>query len=162
MPKFQSFSDVNVRSQAYYVASANGRCRYCGSPTRLLALVLPRSHETLDMDAPADVWERVNGTAILFYVERLPLDVQRRLTLSSPFFRLERSAAGLSYWANHCESCGVFLDDHELHCEPDAAFMPWSEAAAATIELLEVPEPFEAAAGGYALEPEFLRFMRKL
>jgi hypothetical protein len=39
--------------------------------------------------------------------------------------------------------------------------MPSDEPAAARIELLRIPERLEAAAAGYSLEPEFLRFMRR-
>jgi hypothetical protein len=53
------------------------------------------------------------------------------------------------------------LDDYELHCEPDGAFMPCGEAEAGNILLLQIDEPFEAVAAGCALEPEFFRFMRK-
>ena len=43
----------------------------------------------------------------------------------------------------------------------DGAFMPSSEAAAANIHILQIQEPFQAVAAGYALEPEFFGFMRK-
>jgi len=89
-------------------------------------------------------------------VQQLPQAVQDRLTQLSRFFRLSFSEATLnSYWANHCEHCGTLLGDHELHCEPDGAFMPSSEAEAANIRLLHIAEPFAAATAGYALEPEF-------
>jgi len=163
--------DANVRSQTYYIARTSVRCRRCGFPTRLLALALPHNHETLDGDAPADAgcgdsapeaWQRAAVNAILFYVERLSLDVQDRVNRILPTFRLARGAAtSNSYWANHCEHCGTLLDDHELHCEPDGAFMPSSEAAAANIRLQQIQEPFEAVAAGYAFEPEFFGFMRR-
>jgi hypothetical protein len=66
-----------------------------------------------------------------------------------------------SYWANHCEHCGALLGDHELHCEFDCAFMPSSEPSAAKIELLHVREPLEATVAGYAIEPEYFRFMSR-
>jgi hypothetical protein len=190
----ESQPDANIRSQTYFVARTSARCRHCGSWTRVLALAVPLSHETLlptdaddrvDVDdrgeadnpgegggrneaddcngaATAGAWQRADLNAFVFYVERLPGEVQRRLIQLSPFFRLAHSAVTLSYyWANHCEHCRTLLDDHELHCEPDGAFMPSSEAAAAQIELLGMPEPLEALAGGYALEPEFFGFMRK-
>jgi hypothetical protein len=95
-------------------------------------------------------------------VEYLPDGVLDQLKQISPSFRLAYSAATLnSYWANHCEHCGTLLDDHELHCEPEGAFMPASESAAAAIQLSSVEAPFEAAAAGYALAPEFFRFMRR-
>jgi hypothetical protein len=171
MTETPTLADANVRSQTYYVARTDMRCWHCGLSTRLLALAMPRDHETLDEDAQADAdcgdraseaWHRAAVNAIIFYVECLPDGVKDRLNLISPFFRLAHSTATLnSYWANHCEHCGTLLGDHELHCEPDGAFMPSSEAAAANIQLQQIQEPFEAVAAGYAFEPEFFGFMGK-
>jgi hypothetical protein len=152
-------ADANIRSRNYYVARATAECPGCGLHTRLLALALPHLHETLD---PEDDWERVDASAFLFYVEQLPDAVRHRLEPLSRHYRPAQSAATqTTYWANHCEHCGSMLDDHEQHCEPDGAFFPTSEAAAANVELLRISEPFEAAAAGYALEPEFFSFMRR-
>jgi hypothetical protein len=172
MPAIQPLSDANVRSQTYYVATTNVRCWHCGAPTRLMALALPHHHETLDTDtqavagdrdAPApDTWQRASVNAFLFYVEQLSDGVLGHLSQFSQHFRLAHSAVTLnSYWANHCEHCGTLLEDHELHCEPPGAFMPCSEAAAMNVHLQQIPEPFEAAAAGYAFDPEFFRFMRR-
>jgi hypothetical protein len=163
MSAIQPLPQANVRSQSYYVARKDARCWRCGISTRLLALAVPDRHETLDGDSPhsPDGWQRAKFTAFLFYVEHLPESVQTRLNRLSRHFRPGHSTATLcSYWANHCEHCDVLLEDHELHCEPDGAFLPLSEAAAANIVLLQIHEPFEAAAAGYAFEPEFFRFMR--
>ena len=165
--------DANVRSQTYYVARATAPCWHCGMSTRVLALAMPGIHETLDIDAADDgedsggylaavPWQRAGANAFLFHVHQLSQAVQHRLEDLSLHFRPARSAATQNtYWANHCEHCGALLDDQELHCEPGGAFSPSSEAAAATIELLHVDAPLRAAASGYALEPEFLRFMRR-
>jgi hypothetical protein len=172
MSAAQSISDPNVRSQTYYVASTDARCWHCGSSTRLLALAVPHSHEILDADATSaagdhdaatpDAWQRANINAFLFYVEFLPEGVQSRLTQLSRNYRWVHSSATLSsYWANHCQQCGALLGDHELHCEPDGAFMPTSEGAATGIHLAQIFEPFEALAAGYAFEPEFFSFMKK-
>ena len=118
-----------------------------------------------DCDQPVlpDAWQRANADAFLFYVDHLPDAVRDRLKQISPSFRMAYSAVTLnSYWANHCEHCGTLLDDHELHCEPEGAFMPSSESAAAAIQLSSIQAPFEAAAAGYALAPEFFRFMHRL
>jgi hypothetical protein len=186
-----SFPDANVRSQTYYVALTSVRCPHCGRSTRLLALAMPRDHETLhagvhddasdrDADAKGDadelreestgdrceesapeVWQRAGGNALLFYVEGLPGVVQRRLQQLSRFFYLAYDPVAMnSYWANHCEHCGRLLADHELHCEPEGAFMPANETAAQDIQLLRFQEPFAAAALGYACEPEFFASMR--
>ncbi len=169
MSATQSAPDINVRSQTYYVARTAVPCWHCGLPTQLLALAMPRNHETLHVDTSVrvggrpdlDTWQRVNVSAFLFYVEYLSDDVQGRLSQISQSFRLAYSVATLnSYWANHCEYCGTLLADHELHCEPDGAFAPVTEVAAANIRLLRIHEPFEAVAAGYAVEPEFFSSMR--
>ena len=170
MTEIQPVPDANVRAQSYFVARTHGRCWHCGLSTRLLALALPCNHETLDADTEseahegcepaADAWQRAGVNAFLFYVGHLPAGVQNRLHQLQPLFRVGFSAATLnSYWANHCEHCGTLLGDHELHCEPDGAFMPSNEAAAANIQLVKIPEPFAAAAAGYAFEPEFFALM---
>ena len=190
MSAAQLLPDATIRSQTYYVARADTQCRQCDMPIRLLALVVPNGHETLEPDPPADAdadadtdtdtdtdagagaidgdgvapdaWQHANFNALLFYVEDLPDHVQRRLNQLSPCFRLAYSKITLnSYWANHCEHCGALVEDHELHCEFDGAFMPSDEEAAAKIQLLQIPEALEAVAAGYSFEPEFLRFMRK-
>jgi hypothetical protein len=182
MSAIQPHPDANVRSPTFYVARNNARCRHCGQATRLIALAVPHDHEILDAEADADAdadadgdaeasnrdqptsdaWQCANADAFLFYVEYLPAGVLDQLKQISPSFRLAYSAATLnSYWANHCEHCGTLLDDHELHCEPEGAFMPARESAAAAIQLSSVEAPFEAAAAGYALAPEFFRFMRR-
>jgi hypothetical protein len=174
----QPHPDANVRSQTFYVARSNARCWHCGESTRLIALAVPHNHEILDADDGADEgadgeaddrdqpipdgWQRAKADAFLFYVDYLPDGVRDRLKQISPSFRMAYSVVTLnSYWANHCEHCGALLDDHELHCEPEGAFMPSSESAATAIQLSSVQAPFEAAAAGYALAPEFFRFMRR-
>ena len=172
MSAIRPLPDAGVRSRTYYVACTTAPCSECGLSTRLLALALPPLHEILDAESSdgtgdcgegvPDEWQRSDANAFLFYVERLPEDVQRRLEQLSSHFRLAQSAATQSiYWANHCEHCGTLLGDHELHCEPDGAFAPSSEAAAANIELLQIDQPLQAASSGYALEPEFFRCMRR-
>lgn len=170
MPESRSFPDANVRSKTYYVARTQAKCWHCGLQTRLLALAMPQGHETLDADAPLDndrhsapsAWHRAGFNALLFFVERLSDEVQSRLSGMSQSFRLADCAATLSsYWANHCEHCGELLGDHELHCEFDCAFTPSSESNAANIELLQVREPLEALAAGFAIDPEYFRFMSR-
>jgi hypothetical protein len=175
MSTIQPHPDANVRSQAFYVARSSARCWHCGESTRLIALAVPHNHEILDAHEDADgeaddreqpapdAWQRANADAFLFYVDYLPESVRDHLKPVSPSFRMAYSAVTLnSYWANHCEHCGTLLDDHELHCEPEGAFMPSSESAATAIQLSTIRAPFEAAAAGYAIAPEFFHFMQRL
>jgi hypothetical protein len=156
---------ANVRASNYYIAHTDTRCGHCGRSTPVLALVLPEEHEALDAETADGLneWQSVSASAIVFYVVYLPHAVQARVSQLCPAFRMAHSAATAnSYWANHCVHCGALLGDHELHCEPDGGFMPSSEAEAARIRLFRVDDAFEAAAAGYALEPEFFEFMRKI
>jgi hypothetical protein len=130
----------------------------------LIALALAPKHETLSMDADderqestPDTWESAACSALLFYIETLPDSVQRRLAEFSQVYRYAYSAETQgSYWANHCMSCGALLEDHDLFCEPDGAFLPMSGDITADLELIWTEEPIEAVAGGYSCDPAFL------
>jgi hypothetical protein len=171
--------EINIRSPRYYIARTVSTCWHCGSPTALVAIAVPPGHETLDVDDdasdegldsetqhrehPAAAWSVADHNAFLFYVDFLPAAVQERINQFQPAYRpLDADAAapatatgGASdaYWANHCEQCGCQLDDHELFCEPEGAFLPTSESGAAAIHLVMVDEPFETSAAGYSFEP---------
>jgi hypothetical protein len=164
MVDLQQPDPVNIRSSNYYIARTDTQCWHCGRWTPVLALAVPEGHLALDTEAEElNAWQSVGVSAFLFYVVDLPDGVQRRVAQLCPEFRVAHGdAAQISYWANHCEHCDSLLGDHELHCEPDGGFMPCSEPEAARIWLLRIGDAFEAAAAGYAPEPEFFRFMRKV
>ncbi len=154
----------NVRSSGYFIVRSVGECRCCRASTPVIALALAPGHETPSMDADderagssADTWESAAGGALLFYVETLPDAVQRRLAEFSQAYRHAYSTETQAwYWANHCMNCGALLEDHDLFCEPDGAFLPVNHDITADLELIWMEEPLEAAAGGYSCEPAFL------
>lgn len=160
-------SDYNIRSSRYFVAETVDTCGRCRASTGVVALALSPGHELLAMDADPEgeelaqeLWEGAFCNALLFYIEHLSDAAQRRLKASSSGYRLAYCAATQgSYWANHCERCGSPLDDHDLFCEPEGAFLPTSHTRAAAIKLTRIDEPLEAAAAGYAQEPEFFASM---
>lgn len=167
----QTVADANVRADSYFVVRTKARCWHCGMPTPLLALAVPEEHESFELtslfeelDAEGNAqerfeWQRSGLSALLFYVEDLPAEVREKLHEISSCYRLGYSVATLnSYWANHCEFCGTLLDDHDLHCEPDSAFV--MSNGAAQIERLRIERPFEASAGGFSYEPEFFSSLR--
>jgi hypothetical protein len=173
--------EMNIRSPRYYIARTVSTCWHCGSPTALVAIAVPPGHETLDVDDdasdegsdgetqhrehPAAAWSVADHNAFLFYVGSLPAAVWKRINRYQPTYRpidadataaapaTDAGAGSGSYWANHCEQCGCQLDDQELFCEPEGAFLPTSEATAAAIHLVLVDEPFETSAAGYSYEP---------
>jgi hypothetical protein len=147
---------ANVRSTSYYIAEMQSQCAQCRRYVRVLALGLPRGHETrIDGE-----WQTVDANAFIFHVAALPDPVSRLL--------LERSAAfqetagddrAESFWANHCPRCARLFSEDELHCEP-GGFMPSSAEEAQAISLTKVGQAFSASAAGYSLEPEFFASMR--
>jgi hypothetical protein len=155
---------VNVRSARYWVARALCSCIGCGKTTPVAALALPPAHETLVQgDEPVDLWDLAALSAFLFEVSCLSVEAARRTAgLFKGYRPICDSSAGESRWANHCEHCGVTLEDRELFCEPEGAFFPTSPAAARSIELLEIAEPLEAFAGGYVCDPSFFEYMLRV
>ncbi|MGA2398180.1 MAG: hypothetical protein ABSG30_09000 [Steroidobacteraceae bacterium] len=167
MPDAGSTSDINVRSDSYWIVHALGECGGCRAATRFVALALPPRHQslTLDWDVRRDEfvsyrWETAESSAFLFYIEYLSDDARRRLQAAAPSYRfaLSERTQG-SYWANHCASCGAPVDDHDLFCEPDGAFLPTSAATASAVTLVRVEEVLEAGVVGYACSPQFFESM---
>jgi hypothetical protein len=154
--------NANLRAQSYYIARTCVACPHCGTPTLLTALALGPAHEERD-DELGD-WQAVQGNAFCFYVAAVSRGVYRRLLKSAPNFKFAPSgSAGASGWANHCQHCDLLIGDDELHGEPGVhGFVLCSEAHAASVDLIEVCEPFEALAAGYCLEPEFFALMRRV
>jgi len=162
-------NNSNVRSQNYCILRALQRCMHCTKPTPVLGVILPAGHETLEADAEVsdrlsagDVWEIAPAGALLFFVEYVPLTVQNRLHELSQYYRFDHcEQAGQSLWMNHCSSCGKQIADFEVYCEPEGAFSPISQEKAASIQLHEVQEPFEAQAAGYSYAPDFLGYVQR-
>jgi hypothetical protein len=148
-----SLARANVRAASYYIARTHIPCPHCGTVTPLIAVALPPTHETLDEES--DEWQSVPANAFLYYLEAVSSTVHAYLRRAAPNFRFA------SYWANHCEHCERILGDDQAHGEPGCGFTPTGEDEAADIILTEVPEPFEAFAAGYSLEPEFFARMRR-
>jgi hypothetical protein len=157
-------SRASVRSKSYGIAHATCKCSACGAQVPVIALALPPFHESLVAGSAADddagVWQAAPWNAFLFYVEYLSEPAAQCLKALSSNYRLSSGAeAGDSHWANHCPACGVLLEDHDLFCEPDGAFLPTSADAASMISLVWMDEFLEAAAAGYVCEPEFFDAM---
>jgi hypothetical protein len=162
-----SKANINVRSSSYWIARATGQCDRCRAETRLIALALPPNHQSLELDWNIEAdgfvaynWETAECSAFLFYVEYLPEKVRRRLQAVSKGYRFAFSERTLaSYWANHCATCAALIEDHDLFCEPDGAFLPTTAMSAAAVTLERVDEALRAGAVGYACDPQFLDAM---
>ncbi|MGO9991582.1 MAG: conjugal transfer protein TraC [Steroidobacteraceae bacterium] len=167
MPSPHLRNDINIRSPRFLLAQTVGTCWHCRATIPLFALAVPPGHMALEPDDEAQdeetavyTWRIAADSAFLFYVEYLPAAVQNRLKQFTRSYRLgDCAGAAGSYWANHCEHCGSLLDDHELFCEPDGAFLPTDESRARNIHLARIDEAFEAVAAGYAYELDFFDAM---
>jgi hypothetical protein len=160
--------DVNIRSPRFFLARTTAACGRCGGRTSMFGFAVPPGHEVLELDDATDEalamdsWRIAACNAFLFHVAFLPAGIVDRLGEGIRSYRLHaHEGTNSTYWANHCEQCGAQLDDQELFCEPEGGFLPTNELDAGLIELLSIEEPFEAAAAGYAYDPQFFDFMSK-
>jgi hypothetical protein len=167
MSYFDTVTDANVRSGAYFIAHAVAQCEACTRSTRVIALALPADHDAAELaenpEPPHEdqlFWWPAPLPAWVFFINDISAAAQQRLRAAARGYRRVRTqTADDSYWGNHCEHCGAALDDHELYCEPGGAFMPMNPSEAAGIRLERVAEPIDVAAAGYASEPELFRYM---
>jgi hypothetical protein len=137
--------ETNIRSAAYLLAHSVAACWRCLQPTSAFSFGLLPGHER-QVD---DRWESVDTGVLLFYVDYLPPEVIAAAQELSPQYRLDYSTpTATEYWINHCQHCGALLEDHDLHCEPDGAFLPIDTHDAEKILLVEVREPFSARVRG--------------
>jgi hypothetical protein len=123
------------------------------------ALAVPAPHYSLhsdDEDGPG-TWQLTHAPTVLLHVEVVSSAAANRLRELAPGYRLSFSpAAGASRWANHCDLCSELLEDDDLHCEPEAAFMPISPEAAHTIRLTDIRHPLEVSAADCAPDASWL------
>ncbi len=152
--------DINVRSGKYFILTTRRTCWKCDTPTTVFAFALPAGHQTLEFENDAEQvgsWQDIDISALPHYIGSLSDSVRNRIQTLTPHFRLDFSKTTNSwYWMNHCEHCGMKHGDFELFCEPEVAFMPLTAQSTKAIQIEEILEPFEALAGGYMYEPEFL------
>jgi hypothetical protein len=157
--------DINIRASRFLLGRTVRPCRHCRAATPVFALVVPPGHLALEFDGTAcddasavDTWRVAADNAFVFHVEYLCDGVRHRLRQFTQSYRPTESLGFIS-WANHCAACARAFNDEELYCEPGDAFLPTSESSARLIQLLPIDQAFEAAAAGYAHEPQFFECM---
>jgi hypothetical protein len=166
----QRAPEINARSPYYFIVSVTSHCWRCNEETRLYALALPESHETLHVDDDRggedranDGWECTGHTAVIFNVDYLSRSVRRRMRRESTHYWLDLDpGTGLPHFMNHCEHCGARRADRALHEEFPGAFRALGSGRSHVIDLLEVDRPLEAHAAGFAIEPAFSARMRRV
>lgn len=155
----------NIRAGSYFLAESTRKCWRCSRETRVFAIMLPASHEVLDVDDdPAcDEWRVAEEPTVLSYVGHLADPIPERLRVLAPHYRRDFSrTTGSFYWMSHCEHCQAKQGDFELIEESDSAFNPATPERAERILLREIAEPFAACCGGYTCGIELFELMRQI
>jgi hypothetical protein len=159
MQAADELADANHKASHYLLLSTHHACRRCGEITRVFALALPASHQSLyeeDGNESADVWQPAEVPTVLSHVTALSASVALRLQAMAPGYRPALNAPDNALWTNHCDHCHQPLDDNDLHCELEAPFMPLSTEAARAIHLTCVLEPIQVNAADSALDAQWL------
>jgi hypothetical protein len=153
MPDNTRNAQPNVRSSKYFIVESKLRCNQCKAVTAVFGFALPASYESLyvDDDTPDDesvTWEARGIAAVLSYVEYLPEAVANRMRSVTQHYRLDPdSETASTFWTNHCEHCGVQIEEEELHGDRGSPFGPMTDQGLEAIRLHEVHEHFAAWAG---------------
>lgn len=135
----------SVRAGRYYVVLSGQTCWKCSNRTKMVAVGLPTGYESL---GDGGRWYRSPTPAIARNVTKLSDQVAERICAGHVGFRFGISkSAKISYWFNHCLTCGAKQGDHMAHTQPGGAFFPTSTAQAAEMDLVAIPEPIELVAG---------------
>lgn len=157
MRLFPEEDRMNVRSANYLLLHAIAPCPHCSQPTSVFCLGVTAGYESRTEER----WFSEDAAALLFYVESLSMEAGNLVRELAPQFRVDYSmSVDRNYWVNHCQHCETSQEDHDLHCEPDAAFLPTSVHAAEQILTVAVQAPFLARAGGISDQLSFLSLMR--
>lgn len=136
--------DIGIRCDKYFVAQTATKCWRCGDATRVMGIVLPSGHETLESDDNGSAWWiRQFEPCFVFYITELAAPVATHVSRISPNYRVDFSkTTSSSYLMNHCEHCNMKQGDFAMYCEPGGAFFPTSQESARDIRLHIVEEPF--------------------
>jgi hypothetical protein len=139
--------ETNIRAAAFFLAQSVAACGRCSQPSSAFSFgLLPGHQRQVD-----ERWESVDTSVLLFYIDYLPPEVIFVAQELTPHYQLDYSPlTATEYWLNHCQHCGALLEDHDLHCEPDGAFLPLNTREAERILLVEFREPFSARARGWS------------
>lgn len=130
-----SESSIEVGTPLYLVTSSH-RCWQCHRPQSVICLAtysLRDEHvDTLGNDAED------GAPFLLMNIVEMPEAVSQYLDARYPSYQKHFSrTANVAYYANLCE-CGANFGDFYLH-EPDGAFSPMSEDAAAEMTVSQLP-----------------------
>ena len=124
----------NMKASApFYLIESYETCWKCGKRTSVIALAASGVED--------DEKRKFNSFSTLSDVEQIPQRLQTLIDKKYLNYYMDYSKTAESYYfMNHCEHCEAKLGDFFLHCEPDGAFFPTTEAAAKEKKLIELED----------------------
>ncbi len=96
-----------LSAPSYALLQASVECWKCGEATPVTSVWVPSFVDFADVEEPEDEPE-AGDAATLHGIQDLDDHVAAHLREAAPWFKAGRSAtANATYWANHCQACGV-------------------------------------------------------
>lgn len=115
---------MSFQADRCLIARAENVCWDCGAIGQVVCIVLPYNRVMIAEGPDDDSLPPSDGAVMMAYIERISPELLAAIDRPS-FKRAASRTAAMTYYANHCEHCGVLIGDHFLR-EPDGPFWPMS------------------------------------
>lgn len=165
------------RADSYYITKAYGGCWACSGKTLYIGLGVPSGFlanqpiddefdgmddEELESSASyragvAAGWFVCHFSALLYWVRDISDAVHCHMRQHSRNYRVSFSqTAGMAYWMNHCDHCGVKQGDFKDYGEPDGLFRDYGR-----FTIHKVLEPLSVNCDEYLSDKEIDEYLGK-
>ena len=149
--------DANLKAATYFILQSQMACGACDRLTPVFALALPKRYSSLVEKKGAAKWTVRQKSALIADLEYVPPAVASRIKGLTPHYRLDPDCTTRrKTWVNHCEHCGDTLADYAVQ-DMDEGEGPFDLLSDPTVQVHEVPEPFEGFAIESHIDPKILR-----
>ncbi|HFL6148064.1 TPA: hypothetical protein ACG4NT_000436 [Stenotrophomonas maltophilia] len=134
-----------LSAPSYALLQASVECWKCGEATPVTSVWVPSFVDYADVDEPGDEPE-AGDAATLHGIQDLDDQVAAHVREAAPWLKPGRSeTANATYWANHCQACGVLQGDYFV-TGVNGPFFPQFRAEADALELIPGRGPLSANA----------------
>lgn len=136
---------MSFQADKCLIARAENICWDCGAIGQVVCIVLPHDLVTI-AEGDDDLPPPFSGAAVMNYIERISPELLA--AIDSPHFKPGTSrTAEQTYYANHCEHCGVLIGDFCLS-KPEGPFWPMDDQGhPITLTLFEQPVEIRGGCG---------------
>lgn len=138
-------SDLTFAAPSYALLQSTMPCWKCGQVTSVSTVWVPSFINTEDVEDPKDEPE-AGGASTLLYIQALDDLVAAHVREVAPWLKLGPSGtANATYWANHCQACGVIQGDYFV-LGINGPFFPQSRTEADALQSIAGRGPLAANA----------------